>query len=100
AHAQPDAHLRTRAREPVAHAVRGHPLTGADHRLAGGVVLVVAGELLDVAGILIELLIELELTRLRIGGGARDADLLDARLPLRFGDLGVRLDEPLAIFVA
>ena len=97
----PDGHLRAHARDAAADAVLGHPLPGAHHRLPGGVVLVVAGELLDVARVLAELLIELELLGLRLGRGAgrrRSASTL--RLALRLGDLGVRRVEALLVLVA
>ena len=71
------------------------PLPGAHHGLPGGVALVAAGELLHVARVLAELLVELELLGLRVGRGARDADLLHAHLALRLRDLGVGGDEPL-----
>ena len=61
AHADADRHLRAHPGDASAHAVLGHPLPGSHHRLPGGVVLVVAGELLDVARLLVELLIVLEL---------------------------------------
>src|SRR5580658_10130941 len=99
AHAHADRHLRAQGGDPSTDAVRGHPLPSAHDGLARGVALVAAGQLLDVARVLAELLIELKLTRLRVGRGARHADLSDLHLALGLRDLGVRGDEPLAIRV-
>src|ERR1019366_555119 len=95
ADAHADRHLRADPREAAPDPVLGHALACSNHGLPGRVRLIAPRELLHVPGVLAELLIEPELLGLRIGGGARDADLPDAHLALGLRDLGVRGDEAL-----
>src|SRR5690606_27947993 len=80
-------------------AALGEPLPHPDHRLCPGVLLVALHvELVQVAGSVHELLIELVLPLLRLGLRARDPDLRLSGVDLRLNDLILELIDARLIF--
>ncbi len=98
-HAHADRHLRSHPGDASFVAALGHARTGAHHGFAHRVVLVVAGELPDVARVVGKLLVEPELLLLCFGFGLGDPDLGHASLELRLGHLILQRVDARLIFV-
>jgi len=94
---QPHGDLRSQPGHPAPYAVSGHSFARADHGAASRVSLVTPSELLHVARVLCELLVERDLTGLPFRGRARDPNLLDPDTSLRLGNLRVGLHQSLSI---